>query len=563
MLVIPSTVALYLRLSKDDDNDKPSNSIKNQRLLILNYIAHHQELREYIVMEYCDDGYSGTNFDRPGIMKLLKDVKAKKIQCIVIKDFSRFGRNYIEVGNYLDQIFPFIGVRFISINDYFDSNQNIGCTVGMDVAAKNLIYDYYSKDLSRKVKSALKIKKEQGNYLGGGVPYGYQRSKIEKGKITIDEEAAITVIRIFQLTKEGYNRSEIARALNKEEIPTPSEHLMKHTRRQTLWQPTGKKFYWTMEAVIHILRNEVYLGKTVNGKYKVKDVGSKKTILIPKEEWSSIENTHEPLIGNELFESAQNTFNHKKASIQHWEKDRKSNSSLILTGKMRCGYCNYPMDLIKGKNYYYKCISRRFIINSLCSCDHAIVSVLEDIIISSIQQLGKLFLTNPDKYTKCIQKTNLDVINSDEKIKVMKDVIKRLKLQEARDYEKYRNGLMKMNEYVFNKQKIKVGKKEKLKEIEQLKGKIQYQENEKEENKTEENKTEENKTEEKYKNEEEYNSKEEYKSKKLHKNYNDEITRSNNDSTKKLVSCMIETIYFYDANHIEIVCKFTDEYQLH
>lgn len=518
MLVIPYTVALYLRLSKDDDNDKekPSNSIKNQRLLIQNYIARHQELREYIVMEYCDDGYSGTNFDRPGVVKLLKDVKAKKIQCIVVKDFSRFGRNYIEVGNYLDQIFPFIGVRFISINDYFDSKQNIGCTVGMDVTAKNLIYDYYSKDLSRKVKSSFKIKKEQGNYLGGGVPYGYQRSLIKKGKIIIDEEAAIIVRRIFQMTKEGYKKSEIARILNEEEIPTPSEHLMKHTRRQTLWHPTGNKYYWTMESVIHILRNEVYLGKTVNGKYKVKDVGSKKTALIPKQEWSRIENTHEPLIGKELFESAQSTFNHKEASIQHLEKDKKNNSSLILTGKMRCGYCNYPMDLIKGKNYYYKCISRRYIINARCSCDHAIASVLEDIMISSIQQLGKLFLTNTDKYTKCIQKKDYDLINLEEKIKDIIDVLKRLKIQEAKVYEKYRNGSIKMDEYVFNKQKIIVGKKENLKEIVQLEGKMQYQENRKGENKSEE-----------------------------------------------LVSSMIETIYFYDSNHIEIVCKFADEYQMH
>jgi len=581
MLVNSHIIAMYIRLSKDDDIDesncieksnyieknnvivksnyiensnsleknnckkRQSNSIKNQRLLIQNYIAQHPELHNYIAMEYCDDGYSGTNFDRPGVINLLKDVKEKRIYCIVVKDFSRFARNYLEIGNYLDQIFPFIGVRFISINDYFDSKQNNGCTVGIEVAAKNIIYDYYSKDLSQKVKSALKAKKEKGKYLGGCVPYGYKRSQIEKGRLIIDEEAADTVRKIFQMTKEGYSRSELARVLNEEGIPTPADHIMKYNGRQTIWQPTGEKFYWTMEAIIRILRNEVYLGKTISGKYRVKDVGSKQTMLLPKQEWHIIENTHEPIISSELFELTKKNFHTRKVSIQINEK------SIILKGKVKCGYCKYPMDWIKGRNSYYKCISPRFILNAQCSNDHAVEREIEDIIISSIHLMEKMFLNNSDMYVKRMQKNYLTETFLNEKIKKMRYALKLEKLQEAKVYEKYKRGLLTKNEYTLKKGIILVNKKDILMKINQLECKIQYQmlqysnvvQNDNEDDNKDSNKND---------------------NKDSNKDGNEYDTDQKNAPIsvfiKNLMSSMIKTIFFYDANHIEIVYKFKDEY---
>ncbi len=534
------TVAIYIRLSKDDDIDQESNSIKNQRLLIKNYLANHKELQNHAVVEYCDDGYSGTNFERPGVTELFKNVNENKIDCIVVKDFSRFGRNYLEVGNYLEQILPNIGVRFISINDNFDSKDNVGCTIGMEMVVKNLIYDYYSKDLSQKVIAVLKKKKESGKYLGGSVPYGYQRSPIEKGKIIIDVEVADIVRKIFEWTNEGYSRSDIARILNENEISTPVVHIMKSKKSQNLWNPDEKKYYWTVDAVIRILKNQVYLGKITNGKYRMKEVGSKHAILLPKEEWVTIENTHEAIISRELFNIAQDTFRYKKkASNRNMQEnmqekmqenmqeemqekiidknDRFEGEHGILFGKLRCGYCKYKMDLVKGKKAYYKCISPRFIMNARCSNEHAVVGELEDIILLLFSSLTKLLISNVNMWEINLQRRYIVGKSPNKKIKGKWDELKRLKLQEARVYEKYRNCSLDLEAYISKKGRYLAQKNEINETIKQNERVIENQEE-----------------------------KSNYRMK---------------EHIKELVSLMVETIYFYDSKHIEVVFNLKNEFE--
>ena len=189
-------IAIYMRLSKEDEKDcrkEESNSIRNQRALAEAYVKDH--FKEYKLLEFQDDGYTGTNFDRPGVTALLKEVKDGKIDCIVVKDFSRFSRDYIEMGSYLEQIFPFMGVRFISVNDRYDSMEGDGRVGDLDVSFRNLLYDLYSRDLSVKVKSALGVRREKGNYISTYCPFGYEKDPYDKHQLLIEKDEAEVVRR--------------------------------------------------------------------------------------------------------------------------------------------------------------------------------------------------------------------------------------------------------------------------------------------------------------------------------------------------------------------------------
>lgn len=203
----------YLRVSLEDENTGESESISNQRDLIGCYLKQHPEFTAYKVMEVVDDGHSGTNFDRPGIKRVLELVRQRKVAAILVKDLSRFGRNYKEVGSYLEQVFPFLGVRFISVNDGYDSNEYIGSTGGLDIACKALVHDLYSRDISRKVKSSRYARLRRGDYFCSVAPYGYVKSSEDKHRLVIDPPAAKVVRRIFDMTLAGFCTTEIARTL--------------------------------------------------------------------------------------------------------------------------------------------------------------------------------------------------------------------------------------------------------------------------------------------------------------------------------------------------------------
>ena len=192
-------IAAYLRLSKEDEDMRDeSNSISSQRMMIREYVRKHFE--NFSWSEFSDDGYSGTNFRRPGVTDLLEQVKSGRIDCVIVKDFSRFSRDYIELGSYLDQIFPFLGVRFISLNDYYDSEKQKGSTADLGISFRGLMYDLYSRDLSMKVKASLHTRKEQGQYAMGNVPFGYERDQTDRHKLVIAKDEANYKRRIFSLT---------------------------------------------------------------------------------------------------------------------------------------------------------------------------------------------------------------------------------------------------------------------------------------------------------------------------------------------------------------------------
>ena len=314
---------------EDKENEEESNSILNQRLLLRRFVLDKFVDVKTEVMEFVDDGYSGTNFDRPSVKELLENAKEAKIDCIIVKDFSRFSRDYIEMGAYLEQIFPFLGIRFISVNDHYDSNDYIGKSAGMDTSFKYLVNDLYAKDISVKVKSTLEMKREKGIYANGSTPFGYMKSKEDCHLLEPVEPEAGIIRRIFQMTLEGYSSSKIAKLFNEE--------------------PKGNRFLWDGSTICQMLRNDFYAGNWVYGKYETNAVGGKAR-LKPRSEWKIYYNHHEAIIDRETFKMVQQSRGRKK-SVQKREKHP-------LTGKIVCGCCGKNLKIEHSLNPYFFCATR-------------------------------------------------------------------------------------------------------------------------------------------------------------------------------------------------------------
>ena len=372
-------VAVYLRLSLEDEwgmEVRESNSISSQRILIRSFIRQDEELKEYEVKEFCDDGWSGTGMDRPGMNRLLAEVKKNRVQCIVVKDMSRFSRDYIEMGTYLGQIFPFMGVRFIALGDHYDSREHGGTTIGIDTAFQTLLYDLYSKDVSVKVKASFENKCANGEYVFGQVPFGYRKSTEERNTVIVEEKEAEVVRYIFSLAVQGKGSTGIAVQLRREGIPTITQ--MRKPDKKT---EDGKAHAWSSQAVRNILNNRFYLGEMAYGKTVRKSVGSKNGIRIPKEEWKVIPDHHEALVTPEVFAQVSK-FRPELSTKQKREKNP-------LTGKLHCGGCGYAMVYkpLQGKNKYrrFECHKHSLLKIPEC-CTYFNADILEELVLSMINK---------------------------------------------------------------------------------------------------------------------------------------------------------------------------------
>lgn len=326
----------YLRLSKEDEFVKDeSNSISNQRELIRKYIRKSPELMKMEQVELKDDGYSGKNMERPAMQELLSMVKKGKVYCIIVKDISRFSRDYIETGKYMEQIFPFLGIRFISINDNYDSTECTGGIAEIDVAFKGILYDFYSEDLSEKVKTSLSVRRASGKYLAPFAPYGYRKSENDNHKLEVDEESAHIVKRIYNEYICGSSMYKIAQKLNEEHVITPAEYISRKGYHDA-FNYVGKSRTWTSATVSRILRNEMYTGNYVYGRFKSAEVGAKHPVAQSEEDWKKIENHHEAIISEEMFDTVQK----KRAGNRNTSQVRESH---CLKGKIICGNCGHKM----------------------------------------------------------------------------------------------------------------------------------------------------------------------------------------------------------------------------
>lgn len=341
--------AMYLRLSREDGDKGESDSIANQRALIREFLKTQPNL--CCVDEFVDDGYSGVNFERPAFLRMYEDLKNGAVNCIVMKDLSRFGRNYIDVGRYLEQIFPSLGVRVIAINDGYDSANKAQSHDAIMLPIKNLMNDIYCRDISVKIKSQLDTKRRLGEFIGNFAVYGYMRDPNDRGKLIIDREASNIVRQIFSWKLNGINEQKIADMLNSRGVLSPLEYKKQQGYKISENFKKNETAQWTYRAVSRILKNEMYTGTMVQGKTRKSDHRSSRIISVSSDQWIRKENTHEAIIEKERFELVQEVLKMDTRSSPD------TSGVKLFSGLIECADCHSPMiakiNHVSGKEYQY------------------------------------------------------------------------------------------------------------------------------------------------------------------------------------------------------------------
>ena len=366
-------IALYIRLSIEDYK-YDSMSIENQRLVLNEYAAGMPEALNSEVLEFVDNGYSGTNFERPQVQKLIEMVRENRIDCIIVKDFSRFGRNSIETGYFLERVFPLFHTRFISISDDYDSNNYKGDTGGMDVAFKYLISEYYSRDMSIKTKSAKYAKMQRGEYQSTICPYGYRKSA--DGRMEPDPEAAAVVLLIFQLAAEGKNAPSIAKELYKRGIPTPAEY--KITKGQKTHDVSRTHGIWCDSTIVRYLADERYTGTYIIGKRAVLEVGGNNSRFKDRSRWYIIPDHHPAIVDKVLFDKVQET-------VRRFSQPHKKQRDYLLKGIVFCGCCDHALSYVANKRPYFACRRSQAAENGPCHDLKVAAEELEQVIFQTIK----------------------------------------------------------------------------------------------------------------------------------------------------------------------------------
>ena len=389
-------IVKYLRLSlEDEDMLDESNSITNQRIVIGQYIASKNEFKNTEVLEFKDDGYSGTNFDRPGFQSMMELVRDGKVSTIIVKDLSRFGRNHIEIDTYLEQIFPFMNVRFIAIND------NVDTANGDNEFApfKNIINEWYCLDTSKKIRTVMKSKGEAGEHLCTNPPYGYMKDPDNKKRWIVDEAAAEVVKRIFTLCLEGFGPSQIARILKEDKVITPTIHFQQ-TGRATRNTPPDNPYHWTGDTVADILERPEYQGHTVNFKTYKQSYKSKKTCYNPKEKQLVFENTHEAIIDADTWERVQELRKNKR-------RPTRTGKTNLFSGIVRCADCGEKLYYCTSKNFearqdHFVCSTSRLKGKEVCPTHFIRAVVLEQGVLAHMRLVIACVSTHEERFRKAM-----------------------------------------------------------------------------------------------------------------------------------------------------------------
>lgn len=324
--------ALYIRLSKEDESEGPSESVNNQQSLLNEFVQQH---RLSVYDTYIDDGWSGTNFDRPNFQRMITDIEARKVNMVITKDLSRLGRDYILTGHYMERYFPEHRVRYISLLDGIDTG--VDSTANDITPFRAIMNDMYAKDISKKISSVKHDKQRKGLFIGGKPVYGYKMHPTEKNKIVIDEDVAPIVQRIFGMALDGMSCRQIAVQLNNEGIPTPATYA-----GLTVSAPGPYTGLWSSERVSDMLQNETYIGSMVQGRTRKINYKSKKCIKQDRRDWVVVEGTHEPLIDRETFEKVRVLINSRR-------RTRSRTYDFLLKGLIFCHECGYPLAVINRK----------------------------------------------------------------------------------------------------------------------------------------------------------------------------------------------------------------------
>ena len=438
-------VGIYCRLSSDDGDNSESDSIKNQKELISMFLEKEKDIEIYDY--YIDDGFSGTSFDRPSFTRMSEDIVGRRINMIVVKDLSRFGRNYIDTGRYLENIFPLYNVRFISINDSIDSFKDPESINNMIVPFKNILNDEYAKDISKKVKSVYRTKALKGEFVGGTTPYGYKKDPNNKYHLIIDEEEAPTVRLIFQRALAGDGKIKIAKWLNDNYILSRKEKQRRQKRGLSLDGRIGEMRYrWNIHQVGEALHNETYIGSVVQNKSTTVSYKNHQVIHRPRSEWIIVPNMHEPIISKDDFDKVQELIS------ERFFREKEATNFSLYRNKIVCADCKRAMsrqdDHRGGRNFSkYYCSGNQKL--GICS-PHSINSEeLDKIVLETILKQIKLVIN----LNKVIAKYNSSNENARIKeeylfsISNLNNCIEKYKKLKKMTYEDWKLGILNQEEY--------------------------------------------------------------------------------------------------------------------
>ena len=403
-------IGCYRRLSADEiQGEGESNSVINQKKIVDDYLSDKKDIKIY--KYYSDDGYTGTDFNRPGYNEMLDDIKNKRINGVIIKDLSRLGRNYIEVGNFIDEIVPKYRLRFISVNDSVDSYLNPNVMDSLEIPFKNLMNESYSRDSSKKMRSSLKASKKAGNFIGKVAPYGYIKDENDGHKFVLDEDAAKIVKKIFNLALKGVSKKNIAKELNDNHILTPSQYL-KERIKYDFSLATDK---WTTKTIDHILKNETYIGNLVQGKKTRISHKTHNFVTIAEDDWIIYKNHHKPIIQENIFNQVQDIIYNRNI------RTNKKGNIYKYTGFIKCADCGCNMNRLtrtkKGiKQSYFYC--GNYLRNKSCTGHYILESDVDEVVLEVLKQFINL-VCNASKKVEDVSISRIEYNNELSKIRLV------------------------------------------------------------------------------------------------------------------------------------------------
>lgn len=472
------SVGIYIRLSVEDNGKKDSDSLDNQRDYLLEYVSERPYLD--LVEVYSDNGFTGTDFDRPGFNRMMQDIQRGKINCIIVKDLSRLGRNYVEAGDYLEKIFPFLGVRFIAVNDNYDSD-SLSSGEQLGASLKNVVNDIYAKDISRKSGSALKTKRLKGEYIGNYAPYGYLKDPANKNRLIVDSEIAPIVIEFFEMRAAGHGIGTIIRALNEKGYPSPGR-LRYERGIITNNNKKGSSLPWNRHVLNDLLHNVVYIGHLAQGRS-----GSCLYKGIPfhwtdESEWDYVENTHEPIISVALWEQVQEVNNQlsqaaKASRGKYADLPKRENPYGPL---LRCADCGRVMKQVHSYNtskrsgtqiyYNYKCPENIELGDAACPRKNIRAADLDAAVLETIRGQMNVFL-DTQKVLQELIALEKETARSSAPLRRQKDIqaeIDKRKSLSAALYTDFKDGILSQDEYLYAKQRYQTELEALVKELSEM-----------------------------------------------------------------------------------------------
>lgn len=437
---------LYIRLSREDGDKAESESIASQKALLERYARENDFLRfEY----YIDDGWSGTDFERPSFLRMMGDITGRRINCVIVKDLSRFGRNYVEAGKYLETVFPLFGIRFIAVNDNIDSVLNPQSMNNVIVPFKNIMNDEYCRDISMKVRSSLDIRRKEGKFIGSFAPYGYKKDKSDHNKLVVDEDAATVVRLIFERFLSGYSIAGIAKELSARRIPNPAAYKKGRGSQSGIWQHS---------TVRRILNNELYIGNMVQKKNEIISYKIHVAKAVEKGRQIVVENTHEPVILREDFERAQSLL---KRDTRTSPKDNKLS---VFAGFLKCADCGRALQkrTVKQpyKTYeYYSCSTYKQSGGRRCSKHAVRADILSEAVLAFLNEYISLAV-DFDRFRKragenmksepAVRRLNAEINGHRQKLETLQNLILEI-------YPDYKSGILSKEQYFELKERYERG----------------------------------------------------------------------------------------------------------